>query len=351
MANSQPVFFSKKRIYLVLGLCLGISGYFIWSEIGKTNFSVSHLTWNFNTFLFLFIALVAMAGRDAFYIIRLKVLAAKELSWNQCIRSIFMWEFASAISPGVVGGSAVAMFILKREGIPLGKSTALVIITAIMDNFFYIILLPLLFLFIPLNSLFPESNSWVVEGGKFIFWTGYLIVGAINLLLMTSVFFYPKLVGIILAFIHKLPFLRKRKEKAAKFSHDIVLASKEIKKHPLKFWLKIFIITCAAWISRYLVINFMLLAFVELNLLDHLYILGRQMVMWMVMLVTPTPGGSGAAEYLFSDFLADFTKGGALASGLAILWRILSYYPYLLIGTILTPRWLAITQKQKKENN
>jgi len=67
-------------------------------------------------------------------------------------------------------------------------------------------------------------------------------------------------------------------------------------------------------------------------------------VMWLVMLVTPTPGGSGMAEYLFGELLQDFIRNGALALSLAFLWRLISYYPYLLIGSILLPRWLRKKQ-------
>ena len=70
-------------------------------------------------------------------------------------------------------------------------------------------------------------------------------------------------------------------------------------------------------------------------------ILGRQLVMWLVMLVTPTPGGSGMAEYLFGQLLSDFIANGSLALSLAFVWRLISYYPYLLIGSIVLPRWMG----------
>ena len=76
-------------------------------------------------------------------------------------------------------------------------------------------------------------------------------------------------------------------------------------------------------------------------MMDHLIILARQLLMWLAMLVTPTPGGSGMAEYVFSELFVDYTaKTVVTGATLAILWRTLSYYPYLLIGSILLPRWL-----------
>ena len=57
------------------------------------------------------------------------------------------------------------------------------------------------------------------------------------------------------------------------------------------------------------------------------------------MLGSPTPGGSGVAEFMFTDFLGEFVHKG-LAPSLGILWRLVSYYPYLVIGAFILPRWI-----------
>ena len=68
-------------------------------------------------------------------------------------------------------------------------------------------------------------------------------------------------------------------------------------------------------------------------------IYGKQVVMGIIILLSPTPGGSGLAEYIFSNFLNEFIPSG-LASALGLLWRILSYYPYIFVGALILPRWL-----------
>jgi len=57
------------------------------------------------------------------------------------------------------------------------------------------------------------------------------------------------------------------------------------------------------------------------------------------LLISPTPGGAGIAEFVFSDFLGDFIPVG-LTAALALLWRIVSYYPYIFIGAIVLPNWI-----------
>jgi hypothetical protein len=62
--------------------------------------------------------------------------------------------------------------------------------------------------------------------------------------------------------------------------------------------------------------------------------------MWIILLISPTPGGSGVAEFIFSDFLGDFITSESWYAPLAFFWRLISYYPYLFIGAIILPVWL-----------
>ena len=97
--------------------------------------------------------------------------------------------------------------------------------------------------------------------------------------------------------------------------------------------------TYGSWTSRFLVINCVIMAFVNTGLHEHFLIYARELGMWIIMIISPTPGGSGIAEYAFTEFLWMYIPIGA--SGLlAIVWRLISYYPYLIIGPLIMPKWL-----------
>jgi len=70
--------------------------------------------------------------------------------------------------------------------------------------------------------------------------------------------------------------------------------------------------------------------------------------MWLILLMSPTPGGTGVAEFAFEGFLTDFIPLG-LAASLAILWRFISYWPYIFIGVIVLPKWLKRTHSTKND--
>ena len=140
--------------------------------------------------------LVMMAFRDLGYIIRIRILTDKKLNWRRAFDVIMLWEFASALSPSVVGGSGVAMFILNREKIPLGRSTAIVLVTALLDELFYILMVPVCILLAGWDTLFPidlEKNLFGISMGiKGIFYTGYFFITLLTSIILVSVFFAPR---------------------------------------------------------------------------------------------------------------------------------------------------------------
>lgn len=301
---------------------------------------LTEIEWSAQSTIFILLAVLMIFVRDLGYIIRIRLLTDKKLTWNRSFIVIMMWEFASALSPGVVGGAAVAMFILNREKIPMGRATALVVITAFMDNLFFVLCVPIVVLIVGYSVMFADFSGDLSEGLITLFWLGYGIIVLISLLLFISLFFYPKLIKSLLMLIAKLPFLRKYRESFAHTGEEIITTSQEFRGRSWKFWLAIFGSTFLSWTGRYLVINMILAAFLSLGFYEHFVVLAKQFALWVIMLISPTPGASGVAEWGFTKLLGSFASSALLISSLAILWRLISYFPYLFIGSLLMPRWL-----------
>lgn len=322
--------------------------------------TLSDIQWSWNSTLWIIMALLAMAMRDLAYMYRIRILTHKALNWVQSFRVIMLWEFASALTPSVVGGSGIAMFILNREGIKLGKSTAIVLVSALLDELFYITMVLIVLIVVDTESLFPVSlqrSLFGMEvGTKGIFWIGYFFIVALTTSILIAVFFIPRGFKYLLLQIFRIPLLRRWRYSVIETGDDIITTSNELKGEPLSYWLKSFAATYVSWTARYLVVNFLILAFVASDVgmsssfTDHLIIYARQLVMWVIMLISPTPGSSGVAEFAFSGFLKEFIPIG-LVGALALLWRLISYYPYLFIGAIILPRWLRVTAKAKKRRD
>jgi uncharacterized protein (TIRG00374 family) len=388
MSDSFEKAFSKWKIYLALLIGLSIStgiliysftrsefhevekgtGDYIWKDtnhnkridssnpkefiaVPNGNFEqknayqvLSDISWNSTTFFWIFLALLGMVGRDLGYMIRIRILTKKQLTWTQSFHVIMIWEFASALAPGVMSGATVAMFILNREKIALGRATAIVILTAFLDNLFYVIIIPILFLFIPSGKLFPSTGNGSM---MIVFWTGFSIFALLCIVLFSSIVLYPRLVFKLLTFITRLPLLKRFQAGAEKTGNDVSTTAIEMKKEPFSFWLKAFGATVFSWSSRFLVINFIMQAFLSLGFLQQTQIFTKQFVLWMFLRISPTPGGSGVAEWAFGELLSEFSTSIVLLGTMAVLWRLISYFPYLMIGSIILPRWLARQGKKK----
>jgi uncharacterized protein (TIRG00374 family) len=305
---------------------------------------LGQVQWTWYSSFWILMALIATAFRDLGYIYRIRVLSDGHLNWRQSFNVTFLWEFASALSPSVVGGSGIAMFIIGREGLALGRATAIVLVTALMDELFYVIMVPIVFVLVGMDNLFPAQldNAFWGLPIKTIFWVGYAFILAMVGLIFYGVFFRPRAFKFALLGLFKLRFLRRWRPLVIKVGDDIATTSEELKGKPMRFWSSAFIATVLSWASRFLVINFIAAAFFDVG--DHLLLYARQLVMWVILLISPTPGGSGIAEVAFSGFFRDLLPTLGFIGAIAIIWRIFSYYLYLFMGVIILPRWLRSTK-------
>ena len=338
--------FNIKRIIIPVILGLGVASFLLYESYNPEVFK--NINWTYNSFLWLFLALILMATRDVAYMYRIRLLTDKQLSWRKSFDVIMLWEFGSSVTPSVVGGSALALYIVNREGINFGKTTAIVFTTSLLDELFYVIMVPIAVIIAGTNNLFLSDASFGFFNSNFgsfgIFLIGYLFILTLISIIIYGIFINPRGLKWLLIKIFKLPYLRRWLISAAKTGDDLIMTSREMKGKSIWFWLKAFGSTFVSWTARFWVVNVMILAFSPVN--DHFLIYARQLVMWVILLISPTPGGSGIAEFVFSNFLGEFIIPG-LAPGLALLWRLFSFYPYLFIGAIILPGWLKRVYSQK----
>lgn len=305
--------------------------------------TLQSINWTWQSTGWILLAVLVTAFRDLGYIYRMRVLSDGYLSWRQSFNVTFLWEFASSLTPSVVGGSSIAMFIIGREGIALGRATAIVLVTALMDELFYIVMVPLVFVGVGMDNLFPAEldNAFWGLPIRTIFWIGYGFILLLVAIIFYSVFFRPRAFKFVLLHVFKLPFIRRWRPGIIKVGDEIAITSGELKGKPKRFWGKAFGATCFSWASRFLVINFIAAAFFSID--DHLLLYARQLIMWVILLISPTPGGSGIAEIAFAGFFRDLLPAVGYIGAIALIWRLLSYYLYLFMGTLILPRWLRNT--------
>jgi uncharacterized protein (TIRG00374 family) len=81
---------------------------------------------------------------------------------------------------------------------------------------------------------------------------------------------------------------------------------------------------------------------------NHLVVFARQLILWVYMVISPTPGGSGVTEYAFKEYYRDVFSSDSAVIFVTLIWRLISYYFYLLLGFLVIPKW--ITKSFAKNN-
>jgi uncharacterized protein (TIRG00374 family) len=334
------------KIWLPVVLGISIALYLFTSD---DNFSLANLSligkadWRY-----ILLTLLAIIVRDLGYIYRIRVLTKADLSWLSSFYIIVLWEFSSAVTPSVALGGLVAIFLLLKEGISLGRSLAYVIVTSIFDNLFFIGATFLGF-FGVYDSIFADISvlaSTLGSNLKRLFWFSHASVSVYTLIMLLAVFVRPTFFRWVLVKITSVGFLRRWQQASRRHGDEIVLASKALQGETLSYWLKVGGITLVTWSARYLIVNLIIAAYVSLDFVDHLVILGKQVIMWTIMLVSPTPGSSGIAEYFYKRMHGPVLGDYTLITD--VLWRMSTYYLYLVLGAIYLPRWIKRVFSERK---
>jgi len=333
---------NSTKIFIPILLGLIVVAYLLWKQYDPEEFA--KIEWTSHTLIWIFAAMAFLVFRHLAYAMRLRILSGKKFSWKKAIELIFIWEFSSAVSPTSIGGSAVALFVLSNEKLSTAKTATIVLYTVVQDSFFFLLSLPVFIYLLGNGVIHPtltgleEFNAWRVS-----FWTFYTAMAIYAMVFFYGLFLHPENLKRILIGSTKIPFLKRFRKKAINLGNDMIISSEEMRNQNWKFHFGSFMGTAGAWIGRFLLLNCLIIAFVpetSLEFLNQLMLYARQKAMFMLIAFSPTPGGAGIIEMVFGDFLIDFISIGTASVIIAFLWRLMTYYAYLIAGVIVIPNWI-----------
>ena len=329
MKSFSPI---KLIIPVVIGLL--VTAFLFYQEFSDKN--ISRVSFTLGTLLTLVPAICLMFLRDFCNIYRFRLLTSPEhLSWMQAFRINLLCEFTSAVTPSAVGGSSLVALFFKVEGISAGRGTFVMISALFLDELFFVLVCPLLLIFFKESQLWG-ANPHIAGEVETVLKSVYLLILLWTIILFFALFYAPAHVRRILHWLAARRLFRKIRKGLEGFGDNLLLSSSQMKGLSVGYWLKAFGTTIVAWTSRFAVVCALLYPFVSWG--DQWLVLARQLMCWIVMTVSPTPGGSGFSEYLFKEYYSDMIPGG-MTMILALLWRVATYYVYLIAGFILLPAW------------
>lgn len=340
--------FSARKIILPMLLGLGVIGYMLYQNYDPSQVQTlmqADLLWASIALLVLFI-------RDFGYMYRIRYITEKALSWKQSFNVIMLWEFASCALPSVVGGTTIAAFMLFKEKIPLGKSIAQVMVTAMLDNLYFVLAVPVVIL-VAQGQLLPEIagiSDTMRNSIGIAFLVSYLLIAIYAFVMFYALFINPKAVKRLMIRVGHIKLFRRWRVSLFHHANELLIASKHLRTKNTSYWLHASISTFFVWTARYLIIGCLIAAFTHLSFSDHILIFCRNLIYKIVLFVSVTPGGAGFAELAFPAFFGVFI--GSFTTIIILLYRLLTYYLYLLAGAIIFPRWAArVFSKDASGNN
>lgn len=345
--------FSRSRLIIPILIGVSASVYLIATNFNPSALASVPLTGKL--FLGLFLAALILVIRGVAFMYKLRLSTGNRLSWYKTFETIIMWEFSAAVTPKLSEAAAV-LYILKKSGLTYGRSTAVLMLNSFLDNLAFVLVFSMLYYLIGHQMLVlpgycPDlAGHEILQGIRVLAdkaWIGYVLMLSLCLFLAVALFILPHAAR---KFFHRLAKTRLLKRFSKGLTHlgdEIENTSREYKNESWSFWIKILFATFVNWSARYLLPAALFFAFAQ-NAIPVLEIYARQYVLWIFLIIPATPGASGLAEISFLALNCDFMPVG-LGVAIALIWRIYTYYIYLLLGMILLPKWVSgLNQPQGK---
>ena len=338
-----------RKILLPVSIGIGISLYFLVTNFNPRALSSVHLTQKL--LLGLLLAALAIVVRDFCFMYKVRLSSGNKLSWVKSFQAIIMWEYGAAITPKL-GEVAFTLFVLKKSGLSYGRSTAVIMLNTFMDTLAFVVVFGILYVVMGSSILSISADCPDLAGHKVMLavrdlannaWIGYVIFCLIALLFGTGLFVLPHTTKKFFYRLSSIKIINRFSQSLQHLGDEIEITANEYQNQGIGFWIKMSGATLINWTARYLLVNALIFAF-STGDIPMMQIFARQFLLWIFLVIPSTPGAVGLAEISFIALNCEFMPVG-LSAAIALIWRMYSYYLYLVLGMIVLPRWAAGTSK------
>lgn len=340
--NSPLSFFSAKTFSISFVLSVGSLIAVAWYSYEPGMFDKLHVKRLFG----LGIALIVSVLRVFFFGWKLRVLSDYELGWMAAMRASLTWDFASFVTPSTIGGGPVAAYAMSREGVSLGKSTAILLYGLLLDQLWFAMAIPMMLVAGIFYEVIPSEAGNI---GKYSLIGVYATLMIYAAILAYAVLVNPHFLKKVVSAIFKLPILNRFAEKIESEMGNLEGYAEELRGRKFRFIFKAFVLSTMAWLSRITLVAIVVLSFMPADVMLTLW---RSLAMNVAFLVLPTPGGSGGVEGLFLVFQGPIfhAMNRGYFIGLALfLWRFIGYFLSFGVGVFVMSGYLKkpVTSKIK----
>jgi glycosyltransferase 2 family protein len=283
----------------------------------------------------LMLVLVSLIGWWVIGGIRIKIITdslprepnAQPITLSRASRAMLLSLFTAAITPSV--GAALGLVWYLSRYIGPRAATAVTLYSLVTDLVYYAWSLPVSYLVLTLLGV--NLNLPVIGPALGVF---ALAASALMMFFAFGLAFRPKALTRLVWTVTNLGFLKRFQEGANKFMHETAETLEKISKLSPGKQLLLHFVTALSYLSHFLAFNVLLWACGFENV-KHVTILAAQSLLVALSLIVPSPGGAGYFELVLPSVLEASGLPRDAEIPLALIWRVLSYYLYIVIGLFI----------------
>lgn len=257
--------------------------------------------------------------------------------------------YYGALTPSATGGQPMQVVYMRRDNIGTGTATGIIGVKLIVYQA-SLCAISLFFLLLSGSRYYFEYNN--------VFWftiIGFLVNVALIIIISLSLFnrtFIDKLGFGIIKLLYKLKLI-KSEEKINSLKSTFTNTMNEFHEsmsYIMKHKLKVFISFLISIINLLFLFAIPYCIYRAMGFNEHtLYmLLSLQTFLYLAVSFIPTPGSSGASEGGFYLFYGKIFPGENLFAAM-LLWRFLTYYAILFVGSAIVLIEEIRDSKRKKK--
>lgn len=247
--------------------------------------------------------------------------SANGLGMRKSLGVVMATEFAYSATPGGSGAPLTLVALLSRCGIGPAKSTAAFATDQLNDLVFFLLALIGILIYAVFHKL-SENLEWMLIASALLIGAGLCACAGFARFHRRIILFNGRL----------LKRLKRKNTTRLRWARKLLHfrdALAETWKMPHRVLFKVFLLTCVHWGLRYSVLYLALLG-LGVNI-DWAWTFLVQMLSLSAGQFSLSPGGAGAAELTSAALLAPMV-GKSTAAAAILIWRIVTYYFYLVAG-------------------
>ena len=355
--DRRQKFFKRLVSLIFLAFVIGVLAYtfyrdFFHAEEGKEAVSWDGLIGRFgNTWYYFFLAVISLCLSYLFKGVKLAVICKSQTGkWHfkTCFETGIIGHYYNYVTPLAVGGQPFEIYHLSKHGVHGGVAASMPIIAFFLSQFAFVSLGVVSLVFFNGNILNIEQEFVINFPPIFNVLAIIGLVGCIAMPALVLIFSMlprigAKLVKWCTALGGKMKIIKDPKKTEYKTLKTIVHNSvciKRFAKNPLAL-ISTLLLGVGETFAQCSIAYFTLKLFGYNNenagwFMEWMQIIQLSIILYASVSFIPTPGNSGAADLSFYLLFAVGVKFAGLAFSAMVLWRILSFYSYIIIGFIFT---------------